>query len=74
VPESQVAAHLQSGDAILVSPVLAARVALLANGAGATVHEFAAVHAGMLFAPSLSLCAANLGELEPLYLMGSYVG
>jgi hypothetical protein len=32
------------------------------------------VHAGSLFAPALSFTTATLAELEPLYLMGSYVG
>jgi tRNA A37 threonylcarbamoyladenosine modification protein TsaB len=70
---SEVATHLQQGDAILAPPALAERVKPLANAAGATLHEFAAVNASMLFAPTLSLRTANLAELEPLYLMGSYV-
>lgn len=74
IAEAEVGAHLQLGDAILANKTMAPRLAAAAGAAQAEWHDLPAVHAGLLFAPSLSFTTASLVELEPLYLMGSYVG
>ena len=74
IAEAEVGTHLRQGDAILATAAMAPRLTAAAALAQADLHDLPAVHAGLLFAPSLSCTAATLAELEPLYLMGSYVG
>jgi tRNA threonylcarbamoyladenosine biosynthesis protein TsaB len=74
IAESELAAALRPGDAILATQALAPRLVAVTTAAQAEWHEIPSVHAGSLFAPALSFTTATLAELEPLYLMGSYVG
>jgi tRNA A37 threonylcarbamoyladenosine modification protein TsaB len=61
-------------DVLIAAPALIPALAPLAAGAGARTHAVAAVSAEHLFSPALALEPADPLALEPLYLMGSYVG
>jgi tRNA A37 threonylcarbamoyladenosine modification protein TsaB len=74
LPLAQLRLMIGRDDVLIAAPALVPMLAPLAAAAGARTHAVTAVGAEHLFSPALAPERADLVALEPLYLMGSYVG
>jgi tRNA threonylcarbamoyladenosine biosynthesis protein TsaB len=73
IPLANVLADTRSGDLVVMPAALAAQLGGEFLARGASVQAEAALTASELFAEGLPFFAAGTAELEPRYLMGSYV-